>query len=305
MSETAFNAGKLWILEGGVKYQSDMLNPDTMQMLETRKMQLGEIARFFGVPEVMIGAAAGGANAWPASFEQQLLSFLTFTLQDYVDEWEHAIKDSLIPANQRDSIIVDHDVTGFIKMDSQAKAQVQSTWVQNGLKTRNEIRKINNDPRVEGGDDLTVQVNLTPVDQLGTVGTVPQETRDDSELMELKQRINFLESEGRVAKAIPEQQPSVFNFAIAQPDVPDVKVENNVRMPRQQPAPVVNNQVDVHVPQQEPPTVNVAPPDVKVENTVETPEVNIENNVEVPTSKRDVKFKRNRSGDITSAEIDG
>jgi len=77
MHETAYNKGKARILEGGVKWVDDGINPDTMQMIETRKMQLGEIARFFGVPEVMIGAS-GATSAWPASFEQQLLSFLTF-----------------------------------------------------------------------------------------------------------------------------------------------------------------------------------------------------------------------------------
>lgn len=170
MSETAFNKGKLWILEGGVKYETDALNPDTMQMIETRKMQLGEIARFFGVPEVLIGGG-GATSAWPASFEQQLLSFLTFTLQDYLDEWEHAIKYSLVLPRDRRRIIVDHDTTGFIKMDSVAKAQLQSTWVQNGLKTRNEIRAINNDLPKDGGDDLTVQMNLTPVTELQKVGS--------------------------------------------------------------------------------------------------------------------------------------
>lgn len=169
LSETAYNTNKLWILEGGASYDQDTLNPDTMQMIETRKMQLGEIARFFGVPEVLIGSG-GATSSWPASFEQQLLSFLTFTLQDYIDEWECAISDALLTPLERKRIIVDHDVTNFIKMDSAAKASLQSTWVQNGLKTRNEIRRINNDPSVEGGDDLTVQVNLTPVDQLATVG---------------------------------------------------------------------------------------------------------------------------------------
>ena len=167
MSETAYNKGRLWILEGGVKYETDALNPDTMQMLETRKMQLGEIARFFGVPEVMIGAGGSGAGAWPASFEQQLLSFLTFTLQDYIDEWESSIKDSLIIDKRR--IFADHDAGGFIKMDSKAKAELQSKWVQNGIKTRNEIRAANNDPAIDGGDDLTAQVNLAPLDKLGQI----------------------------------------------------------------------------------------------------------------------------------------
>lgn len=169
MSETAFNKGRLWILEGGVKYETDALNPDTMQMIETRRMQLGEIARFFGVPEVLIGAS-GATSSWPASFEQQLQSFLTFTLQDYVDEWEQAIRYSLLTPRERRVIIVDHDTSNFVKMDAKTRASLQSTWVQNGLKTRNEIRAINNDPRQDGADELTVQVNLTPLEDLGVVG---------------------------------------------------------------------------------------------------------------------------------------
>jgi len=190
MSETAYNTGKLWILEGGVKYEPDTLDPDTMQMLQTRKMQLGEIARFFGVPEVLIGAGEKSA-AWPASFEQQLLSFLTFTLQDYLDEWEHAIKESLLTGIDKRKYFADHDVTGFIKMDSTTRATLQSTWVQNGLKTRNEIRKLNNDPPVEGGDDLTVQVNLTPVDELSKVGQPPAPMKADNTVFELKQRLEM------------------------------------------------------------------------------------------------------------------
>lgn len=167
--ETAYEKGKSRILEGGSKWNETGLNPDTMQMIETRGFQVGEIARFYGVPEVLIGGG-GKSSSWPASFEQQLLSFLTFTLQDYLDEWEAAIKSSLIIGPDKQRIFADHDVTGFIKMDSVAKAQLQSSWVQNGLKTRNEVRKINNDPPVDGADDLTVQVNLTPVDELNTVG---------------------------------------------------------------------------------------------------------------------------------------
>lgn len=173
MSETAFNKGKLWILEGGSKYETDTLNPDTMQMLETRKMQLGEIARFFGVPEVLVGATDSKAN-WPASFEQQLLSFLTFTLQDYLDEWEQAIKSSLILPKDRRRIFADHDVTGFIKTDSKTRASFYATLVQNGLMTRNEARRKLNLPAVAGGDELTVQTNLTPIDELEAINNVSQ-----------------------------------------------------------------------------------------------------------------------------------
>ena len=167
ISEGAINANKLWILEGGSKYQALEFAADQMQMLATRTMQMSEIARFFGVPEVMIGAGTNTSSSWPASFEQQLLYFLNFTLNPYLDEWEAAIKSRLIPREQREDVFADHDVSNFIKMDSQTRAAYLATLVQNGLMTRNEARKVLNLAQVEGGNELTAQINLAPIESLG------------------------------------------------------------------------------------------------------------------------------------------
>lgn len=167
VSATADNANKLWVLEGGVDYKQTDMDPDKMQMLGTREHQLGEVARYWGVPEALIGAG-GKANAWPAAFEQQVLSFLTFTLQGYMDEWEAGLEDALVPIEDKRTVSVDHDVDGFIRMDSKAKAAYLSSLVQNGLMARNEGRKKLKLAKSEqaGANDLTVQVNLTPLDQL-------------------------------------------------------------------------------------------------------------------------------------------
>lgn len=167
ISEGPSGANRLWILEGGSEYRALDFAADQMQMIATRSQQLSEIARFFGVPSVLIGAGDNASSAWPASFEQQMLAFLTFTLQAYLDEWEAAIRHALIPRNS--DINVDHEVSGLIKMDSQSRGQYLSTLVQNGLMTRNEARKILNLKEIAGGDDLTVQVNLSPLDQLERV----------------------------------------------------------------------------------------------------------------------------------------
>lgn len=182
MSETAYNKNKIWILEGGMKYNTNSLPPDTMQMIETRQMQSSEICRYFGVPDVLIGASMNSGAAWPASYEQQMLSFLAFTIQPYLDEWESSIQDSLVDVTARRKVFADHDTSGFIRLDSEAKAKLQSTWAQNGLKTRNELRRMNNDPEVEGGDDLTVQLNLAPIQKLGEQNATTQAGQSDTEL---------------------------------------------------------------------------------------------------------------------------
>lgn len=164
LSEGAINANELWILEGGSKYTPVDYSPDQLQMIATRAHQLSDVARYFNMPDVLIGAGSNGNSAWPASFEQQMLMFLTHTIQPYLDEWESAIRYALIPFGS--DINVDHDPAPLVKMDSTAKGSFLSTLVQNGLMTRNEARKLLNLKEVSGGDELTVQTNLSPLDQL-------------------------------------------------------------------------------------------------------------------------------------------
>lgn len=168
ISEGPEKSNKLWVLEGGMKYNIVDYNADQMQMIATRIHQVTDIARFFGVPDVIIGG--GNKNAsWPASFEQQMLMFLTHTIQPYLDEWESAIRYSLLP--MMTDINVDHDSSQLVKMDSQAMSNYLSSMVQNGLMTRNEARRKQNLPAAQddGADDLTVQVNLASLDDLSKI----------------------------------------------------------------------------------------------------------------------------------------
>lgn len=166
-SSSAYGAdGQLMVLEGGMKYNGISMPPDDLQMLQSRTFQVPEICRFFGVPSVMVDGSAGATSAWPASYEQQVLSFLTFTLKPYLEEWEDKVPYSLLDGNERTTIFAEHNVEGLLRTDSQARATYLSTMVQNGLMSRNESRMKLNLPPVDGGDELTVQVNLTPLDLL-------------------------------------------------------------------------------------------------------------------------------------------
>lgn len=166
ISEGAINKNKLWVIEGGAKYNALDFTADQMQMIATRSQQTSEIARFFGVPGILIGAGDTSSSAWPASFEQQMLMFLTVTLQAYLDEWECALVHRLLPRGS--DIGVDHDVSGLVKMDSGSRSDYLSKLVQNGLMTRNEARAALNLTKMDGADALTAQVNLTTLDKIST-----------------------------------------------------------------------------------------------------------------------------------------
>lgn len=157
--------GSWWLMEGGTKWVPTMLPPDDLQMLESRQFQVADVCRFFGVPAVMVDGSAGAAAAWPASYEQQVLAYLMMTLKPYLEELEEKITTDLVMPGER--VYAEHDTETLLRTDSQARAGFFSQMVQNGLMTRNEIRRRMNLPPMPGGDELTIQVNLTPADQLG------------------------------------------------------------------------------------------------------------------------------------------
>lgn len=169
---------RFWLLEANLKYESITANPEDLQMLQTRAFSIAEIARFWGVPLFLLGSTEK-STSWGSGLEQMNLAFLTYTLRAYLERMEAVFDSVIIPEAEQSKIMVEHDVSPLLRADSAARASFSSTMVQNGLMTRNEVRRRENLPIVDGGDKLTVQVNLTNLDELGAA--VPQAGAPDPE----------------------------------------------------------------------------------------------------------------------------
>ena len=75
-------------------------------------------------------------------------------------------KQLLLPADQG-RFYAEHIVEGLLKADSAGRAALYASLGQNGVATRNQMRAKENWGPMPGGDILTVQSNLVPLDQLG------------------------------------------------------------------------------------------------------------------------------------------
>ncbi|MBN8956896.1 MAG: phage portal protein [Rhizobiales bacterium] len=161
-------AGKLMILEAGLKYQGVTLNPVDAQLLEQQRFSVEEICRWFGVPPVIVGHAAQGQTMWGSGVEQILVAWLALGINPLCERIERRILKQLVaPAEQR-RVYAEFNREGLLQMDSAAKAAFLSAMVQNGLMDRNEGRSKLNMPARAGADQLTAQTNLAPLDKLGT-----------------------------------------------------------------------------------------------------------------------------------------
>lgn len=161
------NAGKLMVLESGLKFEQLSLDPATMQMLETRRFNIEEICRWFGTPPIIIGHAGAGQTMWGSGVEQLIIQWLTTGLNPLLTRIERRIRKQLLSPADRRRIYPEFNREALLQADSAAKAAFMSTMVQNALMTRNEARGKLNLPSMPGGDVLTAQTNLAPLASLG------------------------------------------------------------------------------------------------------------------------------------------
>jgi HK97 family phage portal protein len=166
----------LLVLEAGAKFEPLNMSPADVQMLETRKFSVEEIARWFGIPSILINDLA---NRVPYGNNSELIElFYKFKLRPMLVNFEQALRARVLTAEQRVKFTVEFSIEGLLRASLKDRVEIGAKQVQNGLKTRNEIRQLENDPAITGGDTLTAQVNLAPLDMLGKLKGMQNASQD-------------------------------------------------------------------------------------------------------------------------------
>lgn len=167
-SLTDFRSGgssKIIVLEADMKFNAVTLTPEESQLIENRRFSVEEICRWFGVPPVLIGAS--GATTWGSGISEITSGFVKFTIGPMLVSIEQALQSRVFSLDERMNMQAEFSLDALMRGDITSRYQAYATAVQNGFKTRNEVRQLENDEPVEGGDVLTAQTNLAPLDKLG------------------------------------------------------------------------------------------------------------------------------------------
>jgi HK97 family phage portal protein len=110
------NAGKPMILEGGLDIQTLTMPLEEMQLLETRKFQVEEIARAFGVQPFMIGHTTT-TSSWGSGIEAMGAGFVRYTLRDHLNAFQNEINRKFFRTAQR---VAEFDTTELERGDTKA-----------------------------------------------------------------------------------------------------------------------------------------------------------------------------------------
>jgi HK97 family phage portal protein len=155
------SAGKPIILDRSAKWLSTSMNGVDSQHLETRRFQIEEICRFFGVMPIMIGYSDKASTY--ASAEQMFLAHVVHTLAPWYKRIEDSIDVHLLTDKEFEQGFYANFVEeGLLRGDSETTANVLDKYVNGGLITPNEGRaKLDMNPDPDpASDKLRVPANI-------------------------------------------------------------------------------------------------------------------------------------------------
>lgn len=184
------------VLEQGLEFQSIGMSSEDAQFLETRKFEVSDIARWFGIPPHMIGDVER-STSWGSGIEAQSVQFVQYGLIPWLVLWEQTIRAILVPEPDR---YARFNVEGLLRADAKTRHDIYQIGVQIGMYSPNDCRELEERNPREGGDVyVTPRSPNEPVPQTGAPKQPPDEPdEDDSEAEATTHR----EELARAAKAV-------------------------------------------------------------------------------------------------------
>jgi HK97 family phage portal protein len=145
------------VLQEGMKAEKFGQTATEAQLIEARKWQIGEVARFLRIPLHMLGL---DDQTNRSTVEEQSINFVKYTLRPWCKRIEQAIRRDLITATQ---FSAKFDLDSLMRGNAQAQgeywAKALGSGGTRGWLTQNEVRKKIGERPLPGGDDLPQATN--------------------------------------------------------------------------------------------------------------------------------------------------
>lgn len=160
MSSGLNNANKVAILEDGMAFEKIGMSAEDAQLLESRKFQVEEICRIFGVPPHKV------SHLYQATFnniEHQDLEWVRDSVRPWLIRIEQSIYRDLLTEKEQESekFFAEFLIEGMLRGDTKTRHEAYALGRQWGFLSINDIRRLENmNPIPEGGDDYLMPTNM-------------------------------------------------------------------------------------------------------------------------------------------------
>lgn len=152
------------LLDNGVKYTPiTQISPADMDFVNSKTVNLEDIARFFNVPAYKLGV---GKQTY-SNNEQAQIDYITNCIVPFATQWEQEFTLKLLPyAYQEKGQVIKSNIEAELRGDTAARANWYDKMRSMGVYSINEIRAYENLPEIENGDARLIGANSVPLERL-------------------------------------------------------------------------------------------------------------------------------------------
>lgn len=145
------NAGKVLILDDGMKYNSLSLNPVDIDFLKQKDFTVNDIARLLKLPPNMIGGSNDGLTY--KNVQDTQLQYLQITIEPYLTLIENVFNKYLLTEKEKEEgLFYEFDTKSMLRTTPQKQYEMLGNAVNNKILTPNDARFELNLPPKENGD---------------------------------------------------------------------------------------------------------------------------------------------------------
>ena len=168
------DSNKTLILEEGLKFNSISMSNEASQFLASRQFSIEEVCRIFNVPPHMLADLSKSSFS---NIQEQSREFVQYSLQPYLSMIEQEMTNKLFKKNETGKLFVEFNVNALLRGNPKDRAEYYRTMLNIGAISINEIRQKENMNRVEEGDSLFMQLNMTTVDKIANGVSIEEEIK--------------------------------------------------------------------------------------------------------------------------------
>lgn len=167
-------ANGIAVLGGGLQFQALSSNAADTQINQSRQFSVEDIARFFGIPSILLGINGSSFS----TFESVQQLFLTDCLQPYIVMLERELTRKIFPD---DDLYVNIDENSILRCDKINQANYYSILVDKGILNREEVRDELGYKRVDGLDKFIIPYTDTAQNTINQNNEINEDKEDDKE----------------------------------------------------------------------------------------------------------------------------
>ena len=155
---------RIAILDGGLTWKEIGVNAKESQMIETRKFQITDVARWYQIPVHMLSEMSKSSFN---NIEHQGIKFVQMTLWRWLNKWSQESNFKLFTTVEQKTYFTEFMTDALLRGDTKTRFDVYSKAIQWGIFSPNEVRAMENKNPYDGGEEFLQPLNMAPAGDTG------------------------------------------------------------------------------------------------------------------------------------------